>query len=151
MPIHLLTFIIPALIVLLIAAPLVSVARGAKNGKQARHRIVANLCMFFGVCLIGVMMPLVASAAPAETAETTAAAASIVGTSAQGMGFLSAALVTGLAAIGAGIAVAAAAPAAIGAVSEEPKSFGKAIIFVVLGEGIAIYGLLISILIINKL
>ena len=56
-----------------------------------------------------------------------------------------------LAAIGAGIAVAAAAPAAIGAVSEDPKSFGKAIIFVVLGEGIAIYGLLISILIINKL
>ena len=67
------------------------------------------------------------------------------------MGFLAAALVTGIAAIGAGIAVAAAAPAAIGAVSEDSKSFGKAIIFVVLGEGIAIYGLLISILIINKL
>ena len=70
---------------------------------------------------------------------------------AQGMGFLAAALVTGLAAIGAGVAVASAAPAAIGAVSEDPKAFGKAIIFVVLGEGIAIYGLLISILIINKL
>ena len=52
---------------------------------------------------------------------------------------------------GAGVAVASAAPAAIGAVSEDPKAFGKAIIFVVLGEGIAIYGLLISILIINKL
>ena len=40
---------------------------------------------------------------------------------------------------------------AAAAVSEDPKAFGKAIIFVVLGEGIAIYGLLISILIINKL
>ena len=41
--------------------------------------------------------------------------------------------------------------AAIGAVSEDPKSFGKSMIFVVLGEGVALYGLLISILIINKL
>ena len=69
----------------------------------------------------------------------------------KGMGFLAAALSTGLSALGAGIAVAAAAPAAIGAVSENSKAFGKAIIFVVLGEGIAIYGLLISILIINRL
>ena len=44
----------------------------------------------------------------------------------------------------------AAAPAAIGATSEDPKVFGKALIFVALGEGIALYGLLISILILNK-
>ena len=44
-----------------------------------------------------------------------------------------------------------AAPAAIGAVSEDGKNFGKALIFVVLGEGIALYGLLISILILNKI
>ena len=43
------------------------------------------------------------------------------------------------------------APAAIGAFSEDPKAFGKALIFVVLGEGVALYGLLISILLINKL
>ena len=47
-------------------------------------------------------------------------------------------------------AEAAAAPAAIGATSEDPKSFGKSIIFVALGEGIALYGLLISILILGK-
>ena len=51
----------------------------------------------------------------------------------------------------AGIAVAAAAPAAIGAFSENEKNFGKSLIFVALGEGVAIYGLLISILIINKI
>ena len=50
-----------------------------------------------------------------------------------------------------GIEDAAAAPAAIGAFSEDPKAFGKALIFVALGEGVALYGLLISILIINKL
>ena len=67
------------------------------------------------------------------------------------MGYIAAALVTGISAIGAGIAIAAAAPAAIGAVSEDGKNFGKALIFVVLGEGIALYGLLISILILNKI
>ena len=46
---------------------------------------------------------------------------------------------------------AAAAPAAIGAFSENEKNFGKSLIFVALGEGVAIYGLLISILIINKI
>ena len=34
-----------------------------------------------------------------------------------------------------------------GATSEDPKAFGKAMIFVALGEGIALYGLLIAILI----
>ena len=62
-----------------------------------------------------------------------------------------AALATGLSALGAGIAVAAAAPAAIGAFSENAENFGKSLIFVALGEGVAIYGLLISILIINTL
>ena len=38
---------------------------------------------------------------------------------------------------------------AFGAAAEDPKNFGKAIIFVALGEGIALYGMLISILILN--
>ena len=58
--------------------------------------------------------------------------------------------IAALTGIGGGIAVAAAAPAAIGATSEDPKAFGKSLIFVALGEGIALYGLLISILILNK-
>ena len=44
-------------------------------------------------------------------------------------------------------AVAAAAPAAIGATSEDPKAFGKAIVFVGLAEGVSIFGLLIAIFI----
>jgi len=53
----------------------------------------------------------------------------------------------GITGIGGGIAVGPSAAAAIGATSEDPKNFGKAIIFVALGEGIALYGLLIAILI----
>jgi V/A-type H+-transporting ATPase subunit K len=67
-----------------------------------------------------------------------------------GMAYLGAALSTGVAAIGGGIAVGAGAPAAIGALTEDAKSFGKSLIFVALGEGIALYGMLISILILNK-
>ncbi len=67
-----------------------------------------------------------------------------------GMAYIGAALSTGIAAIGGGIAVGAGAPAAIGALTEDPKSFGKALIFVALGEGIALYGMLISILILNN-
>ena len=66
------------------------------------------------------------------------------------MGLLAAAIVTSLAGIGGGIAVAAGAPAAIAATSEDPKSFGKSLIFVALGESIALYGVIISILILNK-
>lgn len=68
----------------------------------------------------------------------------------KGLGYIAAALSTGLAAIGAGIAVGSGAPAAIGALTEDPKSFGKSLIFVALGEGIALYGMLISILILNS-
>ena len=68
----------------------------------------------------------------------------------KGMAYLAAGLSTGLAGIGGGIAVAAGAPAAIGAVSEDPKAFGKAIIFVALGESIALYGVVISILVLPR-
>jgi V/A-type H+/Na+-transporting ATPase subunit K len=63
---------------------------------------------------------------------------------------LAAALSTGLAAIGAGIAVANTGAAAVGAIAEKPESFGRALIFVGMGEGIAIYGLIISFLVLNR-
>ena len=66
-------------------------------------------------------------------------------------GLLAAGIVTGLAGIGGGMAVASAAPAAIAANSENEKTFGKSLIFVALGESIALYGLVISIMILSKL
>ena len=66
-----------------------------------------------------------------------------------GLAYLAAGLSTGLAAIGAGIAVATVGAAALGALSEDPKVFGKTLIYVGLAEGIAIYGLIISIMIIT--
>jgi V/A-type H+-transporting ATPase subunit K len=63
---------------------------------------------------------------------------------------LGAAISTGLAAIGAGIAVSGTGAAAVGAIAEKPESFGRALIFVGLAEGIAIYGLIISFMILNR-
>jgi V/A-type H+-transporting ATPase subunit K len=66
-------------------------------------------------------------------------------------GFVAAALATGLSALGAGIAVAGVGSAAIGALAEKPDLLGRALIMVGLAEGIAIYGLIISILILNRI
>ncbi|MEE4195009.1 MAG: ATP synthase subunit C [Anaerolineae bacterium] len=63
---------------------------------------------------------------------------------------LGAAISTGLAAIGAGVAVSGTGSAAVGAIAEKPESFGRALIFVGLAEGIAIYGLIISFMILNR-
>lgn len=143
-----LQFILPALAIILLSLPLVKVFQGKTNKRSTKNRLAVHVCGFFGTVFAVVVFQMLSKGVAAEE---TAAAASIVGTVAQGMGFISAALSTGLSALGAGIAVAAAAPAAIGAISENEKNFGKSIIFVALGEGVAIYGLLISILIINAL
>ncbi|MFV0401147.1 MAG: ATP synthase subunit C [Oscillospiraceae bacterium] len=143
------TFLFPALIVLMLATPLLPLYKKITTGKRARFAMLANIAAFFGVCALAVVLPigdLVSFAA--EAGETTAAAASSTG---NGLAYIGAALAAGLSALGAGIAVASAAPAAIGATSEDPKSFGKSLIFVALGEGVALYGLLIAILIINNL
>ncbi len=67
----------------------------------------------------------------------------------QGNPFLAAAIATGLAAIGAGIAVGIAGAAAIGAIAEKPELLGRSLIFVGLAEGIVIYGLIISFIILG--
>ena len=63
---------------------------------------------------------------------------------------LAAAVSTVLACVGAGIAVAGSGAAAVGAIAEKPESFGRSLIFVGLSEGIAIYGLLISFLVLQR-
>ena len=78
-------------------------------------------------------------------------AANTATNSASGLGYLAAALSTGLAAIGAGIGVGQAGSAAIGAISEDSSILGKTLIILGLAEGVAIYGLVISIMIIQRL
>ncbi len=66
-------------------------------------------------------------------------------------GYFAAALATGLSSLGAAYAVAALGSAAIGALAEKPELFGRLLILVGLAEGIAIYGVIVSVLILNRL
>jgi V/A-type H+-transporting ATPase subunit K len=97
--------------------------------------------------VIGLAATLLLWWMPAFAAEPAAAA---LPEGAVQWGFFAAALATGLSSLGAGFAVASVGSAAIGALAEKPELFGRALIMVGLAEGIAIYGLIVSILILNR-
>ena len=138
-------FVLPLVAVALVMSPIFVALYRKSKGKEvnAKRAVITNIASFFGVLLMTTLMPF--TGAFAETAEAAEAAAGMLTDS--GIKYLAAALSTGVGSIAAGIAVGSAAPAAIGAISENEKVFSKALIFVALGEGVAIYGLLISILI----
>ena len=97
---------------------------------------------------LAVIMIFTGDGSVALAADTASASASGL---AAGMGYLAAALVTGLSCIGGGIAVASAASAALGAISEDSSILGKSLIFVGLAEGVCLYGLIISFMILGQL
>ena len=136
--------LLPLILIVLISLPLVNVFRGKKSASVAKRRMITHVCFFFAILLGTVFF----AATKAYAATQDDIALKMAGSIGQGLGIMAAALSTGLSALGAGIAVAAAAPAAIGAFSENEKNFGKSMIFVAMGEGVAIYGLLISIIMI---
>lgn len=111
------------------------------------------LVVILGLTLLAVPLALL-SAVPARAAgpeETTEPATENGAGLPVGLGYLAAALAVGLGSIGAGLAVGATASAAVGAVAEREEVAGKALVFVGLAEGIAIYGLVIAIMILNRL
>lgn len=126
--------------------------RGGTGKKRALLVNVGTCVLLLAVVISFGSTKAFAAEEPAQAeAETSAYSSTDAHNESLGIGLLAAALVTGLAGIGGGIAVAAGAPAAIAANSENPKTFGKSLIFVALGESIALYGLVISIMILNKL
>ena len=133
-----------AALVLSIIIPFGYYLIGEKNKKRYKRTIGVNAFFFFGAFAIASIMML---AGPANVQ----AAASSGATIATGMGYLAAALVTGLSCIGGGIAVASAASAALGAISEDSSVLGKSLIFVGLAEGVCLYGLIISFMILGNL
>ena len=141
-----LEILLPLFAVVLLTLPLIKVFTGKVSAQSAKRRLGVHISGFAGAVVLCLLVAMSNSSVFAAGEVAT-----ITGTIAQGLGFLAASLSTGFSALGAGIAVAAPAPAAIGAFSENEKNFGKSLIFVALGEGVAIYGLLISILIINKI
>lgn len=137
-------FILLSIPVIFGVASVVLANRAVSKGCKAKKALFMQIASFCAVFLVCFLCPMVASAA--ETTDAVAAASGSMG-----MGLIGAGIATGLSCIGGGIAVGYAAPAAIGATSEDPKNFGKSLIFVALGEGVALYGMLVSILILSKL
>lgn len=85
----------------------------------------------------------VSAAAPTGQGDTTSAG--------EGLALLGAALATAGSSLGAGVALSGVGAAAIGAVTEKPGMFGLSLVYVGLAEGIAIYGIVISIMILGRI
>ncbi|WP_019227149.1 MULTISPECIES: ATP synthase subunit C [Sedimentibacter] len=142
-------------ILFIIAAAAVSIGttlygrKVMKSGKKGNiKKAILTTVSAFALIMIGAIVSTIFGGNVfAETAEaTTEAAAGAIGIG-EGLKYLSAALSTGIATIATGIAVGSVGSSAIGAISEDSSLLGKTLIFVGMSEGIAIYGLIISILI----
>ncbi len=117
---------------------------GERKAKKFKTMLITNIISFFSILIIGTV--ILFSNGDVQAADTVAQTTSNVA----GWAYIAAGLVTGMATIGTGIAVSAAASAALGALSEDSSIMGKALIFVAMAEGIALYGLLISFMILSR-
>jgi len=111
------------------------------------HKFVAALVVV--AAALGIVATTLLVLAPSAFAAGAPAAG--LAPEAWSFGLLGAALATGMSSLGAGFAVAKVGTAAVGALAEKPELFGRLLIFVGLAEGIAIYGLIVSILVLNRL
>ena len=132
-----------ATVMTLIGAGYLMQKKGVRGSRRAYLSIlsVSSLAVFSGAVLSLTGTPAFAEAAPV--------AAAAFGTGA-GLGCIAAALATGLACLGAGFAVASVGSAALGLVGEKPEMLGTTLIYLGLSEGIAIYGVIVSLLVLGK-
>ena len=133
-------------LLLSIVIPFAAYAMGEKSRGRYKKALALNVIAFFGILIISQIVLFTGTAMAAET--TTSGGATGI---AAGLGYIGAALATGLSGIGGGIAVANAASAALGAISEDSSVLGKSLIFVGLAEGVCLYGFIMSFMIIGKL
>ena len=122
-------------------SPLFLIGIRKYTGQRAKRALGANIASFFAFLVLASVVGIGGSASAAG-----ADAAAAAGGMAEGLKYVGAALSVGLSGIGGGIAVASSASAALGAISENDKAFGKALIFVGLAEGVALYGLIVALL-----
>ena len=131
-----------AALILSIFIPGLVFLKGERTKGRFKSALAINLFTFIAA------VALFAGAAPAFADEAQAAAGSGLK---EGLGYIAAALSTGISCLGGGIAVASAASAALGAISEDQSILGKSLIYVGLAEGVCLYGLIISFMIIGQL
>ncbi len=116
-----------------------------KRFKQSRALYSTILGVSSLIVFTGVILALFS--APAHAEEAAAAA----GGMSAGLAFISAAAVTSIACTAAAYAVSTVGSAALGLIGEKPELLGATLIYLGLAEGIAIYGVIISLMILQKL
>ena len=132
-------------LILSIIIPFAVYATGERNKGRYKKALALNVISFFGIMIISQIILFSTTAFAGEAATTASAGIST------GLGYIAAALATGLSCVGGGIAVASAASAALGAISEDSSILAKSLLFVGLAEGVCLYGLIISFMILGKL
>jgi V/A-type H+-transporting ATPase subunit K len=115
---------------------------------KAGHATATSLLVLIALAVVGAALFLIA-AMPAS-AQVPAAAGGAADPEVLRWAFISAAVAAGLSTLAAGYAVAVVGGAAVGALAEKPELLGRVLILVGLAEGIAIYGLIVAILILNR-
>lgn len=118
----------------------------AKGNRKLQGVVGINLALFtagIGALLVFSIQDVMAAA------EATQQSREI--TTGLGLALLGIGLPTGLATIGAGIAVSSVGAASLAVIAEKPEMFGRTLIYLGLAEGIAIYGLVVSILLLGKI
>lgn len=131
-------------LVISVAALIIYYIKRGVNNKNGKKILGINLITIFSLLIFTTIILF-------AKGSTSFAAGVEESSTVNGLGLIAAALSTGLATIGAGIAVAVSGSAALGAISEDSSLLGKTLIFVGLAEGIAIYGLIVSILILGRI
>lgn len=143
-------FLVP--VTLLLVSVAISIIL-VKRGMAPKKALSLHFLSLIAILAVSLSLPMFGAAAendtaaPAATAQTETDGDTAAPAADSGLKYIGAALAVGLAGIGGGIAVASGSSAAIGATAEDPKNFGKSIIFVALGEGFGLYGLLVSLMI----
>jgi V/A-type H+-transporting ATPase subunit K len=113
---------------------------------KANLKIPALILTVAAIVAVGLTFLLLQIApAAAQAAAHTASNAAVAP-----WAMMAAAISAGLAALAAGYAVAVVGSAAVGALAEKPELLGRVLILVGLAEGIAIYGLIVAVLILNR-
>jgi V/A-type H+-transporting ATPase subunit K len=115
---------------------------------NAAQKSAVTALLLLAMGIVGAALFLIGSM-PAH-AETAATAAAVANPEVLRWAFISAAAAAGLSTLAAGYAVAVVGSAAVGALAEKPELLGRVLILVGLAEGIAIYGLIVAILILNR-
>lgn len=121
----------------------------ARARRWHKPAVGVNLVLFLGAEAVLLLLGIQEAMAQPEIAAAGAAAGEIsIG---KGLALIGIGIPTAFSTVAAGIAVGPIGSASLAVLAEKPEIFGRTLIYLGLAEGIAIYGLVMSILLLDKI